>query len=125
MSEYLYISPRIDGASILTTDALSDTTERHHVVLGTSDQWTDADPLEAVTRRNDIDGVVIGLTSGILDRARLQIVQAALNRGLPAWLYWAAEQAVERVDRERLQSLSRHRRAVGRDGAARAARCTS
>jgi glycosyltransferase involved in cell wall biosynthesis/ubiquinone/menaquinone biosynthesis C-methylase UbiE len=113
MSEYLYISPRIDGASILTTDALSDTTERHHVVLGTSDHWTEANPLEAVTRRNGISGVVLGLTSGILDRARLQIVQAALDRGLPAWLYWPAEQAVERVDRERLQSLKRHRRVVG------------
>ena len=113
MSEYLYISPRVDGASILTTDALAETTERHHLVLGTSDQWTDANPLEAVTRRTGIDGVVLGLTSGILDRARLYIVQAALDRGLPAWLYWPAEQAVERVDRERLQSLKRHRRVVG------------
>jgi glycosyltransferase involved in cell wall biosynthesis/ubiquinone/menaquinone biosynthesis C-methylase UbiE len=113
MSDYLYISPRLDGASTLTTDALAGTSERHHVVLGTSDQWTDGNPLEAVSRRSGIDGVVIGLTSGVLDRPRLQLVQAALARGLPAWLYWPTEQAVERVDRERLQSLKRHRRVVG------------
>jgi glycosyltransferase involved in cell wall biosynthesis/ubiquinone/menaquinone biosynthesis C-methylase UbiE len=113
MSDYLYIGPRLEGVSTLTTEALAETTERHHVVLGTSDQWIDADPLDAVTRRAGIDGVVIGLTSGILDRARLHIVQAALDRGLSAWLYWPAEQAVERVDRERLQSLKRHRRVVG------------
>src|SRR6266516_856161 len=113
MSEYLYISPRMDGASILTTDVLSETTERHHVILGTSDEWTEMNPLGAVTHRNGIDGIVIGVSSGIPDRARLRIVEAALGRRLPVWLYWACEEAVERVDRERLQSLKRHRRAVG------------
>ncbi len=112
MSEYLYISPRLDGVSILTTDALAVTTERHQITLGNSDGWTAADPLAAVNRRGDVAGVVISLTSGIPDRVRLQIVDAALKRGLRAWLYWPAEKAVECVDREKLASLQRHRLAV-------------
>ena len=112
MSEYLYISPRMDGASSLTTDALSETTERHHLTLGTSTVWTDANPLDAVKHRTGIDGVVIGLTSGIPDYARLKIAEAALSRGLRVWLYWPGEQVVECIDRERLHSLERHRLAV-------------
>ncbi len=44
MSDYLYIGPRLDGVSTLTTDALSETTERHHVVLGVGDAVTDGEP---------------------------------------------------------------------------------
>jgi glycosyltransferase involved in cell wall biosynthesis/ubiquinone/menaquinone biosynthesis C-methylase UbiE len=114
MSEYLYVGPRVDAVSLLTTDALAQTSERHHLILGTAnDVLTGTNPLDAVRQRSGIDGVVIGLASGIPDHARLRIVEAALHRGLRAWLYWPAEQAVECVDRERLHSLRLHRRAVG------------
>src|SRR6185503_18548646 len=63
-------------------------------------------------RRSGLAGIVIGLTTGLPDRRRLEIVKAALQRGLRAWLYWPGEQAVECVDHERLQSLQRHRHAV-------------
>jgi glycosyltransferase involved in cell wall biosynthesis/ubiquinone/menaquinone biosynthesis C-methylase UbiE len=112
MSEYLYIGPRLDGVSTLTSDALSETTERHHLVLGVGDAMTAANPLEEVNRRDGLSGVVIGLASGVPDRARLEIAAAALKRGLRVWLYWPAEQAVECVDAERLQSLQRHRIAI-------------
>src|SRR5882762_7178862 len=111
MSQYLYVSPRIDSVSTLTTEALASTTERHHVVLAADDTFTAANPLDAVSR-NGIDGVVLALTGGVPDRARLRIVEAALQRGLRVWLHWPAEQAVECVDAEKLQSLQRHRRAV-------------
>ena len=112
MSDYLYISPRLDGVLMLATDALSQTTERHKVALGVGDAWTTANPLEAVNTRNGFEGVVIGLTSGIPDQARLDIATAALRRGKRVWLHWPQERAVECVNRERLDSLRRHRLAV-------------
>jgi glycosyltransferase involved in cell wall biosynthesis/ubiquinone/menaquinone biosynthesis C-methylase UbiE len=118
MSEYLYFSPRLDGYSTLTTDALEGTTERHHVTLGVGDSMTAASPLDVVRASNHtngqggISGIVIALTSGLPDRRRLEVIDAALTRGLRVWLYWPAEQAVECVDRERLESLERHRKAV-------------
>ncbi len=110
--KYLYIGPHINGVSTLTTDALSPTTERHHLTLDPGDAMIAGNPLDEVTRRNGVDGVVIGLTGGVPDRARLRIAEAALGRGLRVWLYWPNEQAVECVDDERLQSLHRLRRAV-------------
>src|SRR6266851_4254468 len=112
MNEYLYIGPRADGVATITTDALDATTERHHLTLGVDGAMTAANPLDEINGRNGVAGVVIGLTSGIPDRARLGLAEAALKRGLRVWLHWPNEQAVECVDDERLQSLQRHRRAV-------------
>jgi glycosyltransferase involved in cell wall biosynthesis/ubiquinone/menaquinone biosynthesis C-methylase UbiE len=112
MREYLYISPGADAVATLVTDALDATTERHHLVLAVGNELRAVNPLDEIHRGNGIAGVVIGLSSGIADRVRLDMVDAALARGLRVWLYWPGEQAVECVDDERLQSLQRHRRAV-------------
>ena len=118
MSQYLYFGPRLDGFFTLTTDALERTTERHHLTLGVGESMTGANPLEVVRGLNGtgaqdgINGIVIAMASGLPDRQRLEVIEAALTRGLRAWLYWPAEQAVECVDRERLESLKRHRHAV-------------
>lgn len=118
MSHYLYIGPRLDGFSTLTTDALDATTERHQIVLGIGDSMTAGNPLDAVRTvgtapdNGGVSGVVVGVTNGVPDRQRLEILEAALARGLRAWLYWQAEQAVECVDAERLESLRRHRLAI-------------
>ena len=109
MSQYLYFSPRLDGFFTLTTDALEGTTERHHLTLGVGESMTGANPLEVVRGLNGtgaqdgINGIVIAMASGLPDRQRLEVIEAALTRGLRAWLYWPAEQAVECVDRERLR----------------------
>ena len=118
MSQYLYFNPRLDGFSTLTTDALDGTTERHHLTLGVGESMTGANPLEVVRGLNGtggqdgIGGIVIALASGLPDRQRLEVIEAALTRGLRVWLHWPAEQAVECVDRERFESLKRHRHAV-------------
>jgi glycosyltransferase involved in cell wall biosynthesis/ubiquinone/menaquinone biosynthesis C-methylase UbiE len=111
-NRYLYVAPRLDGVATFSTDALTSTTERHRVVLDPGDPVAVGDVAAEVSRRTDVGGVVIGLTTGLPDRKRLDIVDQALQRGLRAWLYWPKEQAVECVDRERLQSLHRHRHAV-------------
>src|SRR5689334_12014456 len=111
-NRYLFVAPRLDGIATFSTDALTSTTERHRVVLDTGDPVAVGDVAAEVGQRNDVAGIVIGLTTGLPDRKRLDIVDQALKRGLRAWLYWPKEQAVECVDRERLQSLRRHRHAV-------------
>src|SRR5260221_10119039 len=93
MSDYLYIGPRLDGVATLKSDALSETTERHHLVLGVGDAMTAANPLEEVHRRDGLSGVVIGLASGVPDRARLGIAAGALKRGPRLWLYRPAAPA--------------------------------
>src|SRR5436305_14012194 len=112
MREYLYIGPGADSVATITTDALDATTERHHLTLGVDVAVTAANPLQAINSSNGVAGEVIGLTSGIPDRARLGMVDAALARGLRVWLYWPRQHAVESVDRARLQSLQRHRLAA-------------
>src|SRR4051812_18634001 len=111
-AEYLYVAPRLDGVALFSSSALADTTERHHLVLDIGDPTAVGDPLTEVERRSGLAGIVIGLTTGLPDRRRLDIMDAALRRGLRAWLYWPGEQAVECVDAERLHSLRRHRLAV-------------
>jgi glycosyltransferase involved in cell wall biosynthesis/ubiquinone/menaquinone biosynthesis C-methylase UbiE len=114
MNQYLYFGPRLDGHSTFTSDALQATTERHSLVLGVSEEMTAGDPLEAVrtadtTGEHGVSGIVIALTNGVPDRRRLEIIEAALGRGLRVWLYWQTEQAIECVNAERLESLRRHR----------------
>src|SRR2546425_216589 len=112
MPEYLYITPRLDGIAILSSESLADTTERHKLTLDIGAVASCVNPVPEIDRRTDLDGVVIGLTTGLLDRARLQIADAVLRRGLRLWVYWPNEEAIECVDRERLKSLWRHRNAV-------------
>jgi glycosyltransferase involved in cell wall biosynthesis/ubiquinone/menaquinone biosynthesis C-methylase UbiE len=108
---YLYIGPRLDVFAVFASDALSETTERHHVRLEIGDAISTAKPAAELKRR-DVAGVVLGMSGGVVGRLQLRLAGQALGRGLPLWLYWPDEQAVERVNGERLRSLRRHRRAV-------------
>jgi glycosyltransferase involved in cell wall biosynthesis/ubiquinone/menaquinone biosynthesis C-methylase UbiE len=111
-ARYLYVSPRLDGIAAFSSDELDGTSERHQIVLDVGHPVPVADAKAEIGRREGIAGIVIGLASGLPDRCRLEIADAALRRGQRVWLYWPGEQAVECVDRERLQSLQRHRRAA-------------
>lgn len=109
---YLYVGPRLDVVGVISSDALAGTTERHRIVLDVGLLTGTADAVGEIDRHPGVAGVVIALTSGLPDRARLDVVKAALGRGVRVWLHWPHEQAVESVDAERLQSLQRHRCAV-------------
>jgi len=114
-NEYLYIGPRLDGFAMLAADAevlLDGTTERHKVTLDIGDLTGGRPPLAELHDRNGLQGVVIGLSSGLPNRSQLEMAEAALKRKLRVWLYWPGEHAVECVDDERLESLRRHRLAV-------------
>jgi len=112
MTDYLYIAPRGDGIAVVTTDRLDATTERHEVILSPGPVEPTANLLDAIRQRNDLNGVVIAMSTGLPGRRELQMIEAVLRRRLRAWLYWPEERAVEAVDDERLQSLERHRLAI-------------
>jgi glycosyltransferase involved in cell wall biosynthesis/ubiquinone/menaquinone biosynthesis C-methylase UbiE len=111
-SQYLYIAPRLDGFAIVADEALAATTERHKLALDVKELATGKSPLDELGARNGLAGVIIGLATGLPNRAQLEMAAAALKRRLRVWLYWPGEHAVECVDEERLESLRRHRRAV-------------
>src|SRR4051812_40649137 len=92
-SRYLYVAPRLDGVAVFESSALADTTERHHLVLSTGDPIATGDVAGEIDRHLDVTGVVVGLTTGLPDRQRLEILDRALRRGRRAWLYWPREQA--------------------------------
>src|SRR4051812_34820482 len=92
-SDYLYVSPRLDGVAVFSTDALDGTTERHRVCLEPGHPTPTVDPLASLNGGNRIRGVVIGLSSGLPDRRRLELAADALARGLRVWLHWPDEQA--------------------------------
>ena len=106
---YLYVGRRLDVVAVFATDALTATTERHRVLLDVGALAATTDVIRELDRHPGIAGVVIALTGGLVDRARLRIARVALGRGLRVWLHWPNEHAVEYVDLERLQSLHRHR----------------
>jgi glycosyltransferase involved in cell wall biosynthesis/ubiquinone/menaquinone biosynthesis C-methylase UbiE len=112
IARYLYVGPRLDVAGVISSDILSGTTERHPVLLDVGVLTGAGNVVAEIDRHPGIAGVVIGMSSGLPDRAKLHVTHAALRRGLRVWLYWPNEQAVECVDAERLQSLRRHRRAA-------------
>jgi ubiquinone/menaquinone biosynthesis C-methylase UbiE len=100
----LYVAPDLRHAGTFTNDALAATRERHHLCLA-------APPLQAaaaVTPPSDASGVIFELASGLPTDAHLRAVADTLRSGRRAWLFWPAEQAVECVDAERLESLRRH-----------------
>jgi len=106
---YLYVGRGLDVVAVFATDALTAKTERHRVLLDVGALTATTDVIGELDRHPGITGVVIALTSGLVDRARLRIIRDALGRGLGVWLHWPNEHAVEYVDLERLRSLHRHR----------------
>ena len=101
-------SPRICGtASWFEQASLAATTERHHIELAAPALEAIADPLDELRRRT-ADGAVFALSTGIPNRSQLDAIAHVLRSGTRAWIYFPAEQAIECVDEERLESLHRH-----------------
>ena len=108
---YLYVAPDLLRAVLFTNASLEQTTERHPVVFDIPPVQPVADILEEL-RRSQAGGVVFELAEGLPSARHLQLVGEVLRSDRRAWIYWPAEQAVECVDVERLQSLHRHVTAV-------------
>ena len=96
---------------LFSNASLAQTTERHPVVFDIPPVQPVADILEEL-RRSQAGGVVCELTNGLPSARHLHLMAEVLGSDRRAWIYWPAEQAVECVDTERLQSLRRHVTAV-------------
>jgi glycosyltransferase involved in cell wall biosynthesis/SAM-dependent methyltransferase len=109
---YLYFGVNLDAATEIATDALLPGCDRTRLVLDPGPLGAIGDPVAELDRHAGIGGVVVATSSGIAGRRRLRLFKAAQRRGLPLWLHWVGERAVEAVDAERLRSLVRLRWAV-------------
>ena len=112
MTQYLYIGSDLHGTAVVSSGELTGATGRREIALDPGALTPTADAIGELDRHHGASGVVIASTSGVIDRARLRIARAALRRGLPVWLHWPHERAVECLDVDRLQALARLRRAV-------------
>ena len=104
---YLYFEPTLQSFGLVQDDRPASFTERHHFRLPVV-SLAAADSLERELDKHATVGLIVGLDSGLPGRRQMKLVREALRRGLPAFLYWPAENAIEVVDRLRLNSLWRH-----------------
>ena len=108
---YLYFTSDLQRAGAFEHTSLAETTERHHIELGVTPLAAVADP-SAELSRSGTAGSVFELASGLPSERHLELMNDVLRSGRRAWLYWPAEQAVECVNHERLQSLRRQLKGV-------------
>jgi ubiquinone/menaquinone biosynthesis C-methylase UbiE len=104
---YLYFAPDLRQAGVFEDASLAATTERHHIEICPPPLGPVTDVSIALAR-SDAAGAVFELRSGLPSRRHLELVDQLLRAGRRAWLFWPDEQAVECMDRERLDSVRRH-----------------
>ena len=103
---YVYFTSDLQRGGVFEDLSLAGTTERHHIELGVTELGALADP-SAEVARSTAAGAVFELASGLPSERHLRVIDQILRGGRRAWLYWPAEQAIECVDQERLDSLRR------------------
>jgi ubiquinone/menaquinone biosynthesis C-methylase UbiE len=111
VNSYVYFAPDLQRAGRLADVSLSETTERHHVELPAPALQPLSDPSAEVSR-SSAAGAVFELASGLPSEPQLRLIAHVLRSGGQAWVYWPAEETIERVDNERWLSLRRHVKAV-------------
>jgi SAM-dependent methyltransferase len=104
---YAYFSSDLSRAGVFDDASLAPTTERHHVDL-VPPKLEGVDDAAAALARLAAEGAVFELSSGLPSERHLQLIEQQLRTRRRAWLFWPAEQALECVDDERLNSLSTH-----------------
>jgi hypothetical protein len=88
------------------------TTERHRMQLPAAEGAPVGDVAAWLAAHPDVRGVVLSVPTGYAGRQHLSLAGRLLRGGHAAWFYWPGEQAIERVDDERLRSGWRHWLAV-------------
>jgi len=111
MARYLYISSDLSRSGLFESNELAATTERHKMSLAVPPLGNGAADA-ALALAGDIDGAVLQLTLGFLNRAQLRVGGAVLRADKRFWIHWPAEDVVECVDSERLQSFRKHRSGI-------------
>ncbi|HET7697845.1 MAG TPA: methyltransferase domain-containing protein [Vicinamibacterales bacterium] len=86
------------------------TTERHRLELPATGGGAAVigDVLAWLSTHPEVRGAVLPVPTGYAGRQHLALAGRLLRAGYAAWFYWPPEQALERVDDERLRSGWRH-----------------
>lgn len=103
----LYLAANGD-LGVVDDARLDGMTERHKIDLAVEPSSWSGDPTATLAREPQLAGVVLEMPFGWVGRDRLRIAGATLAHRRTAWAYWPLEQAIERLDEERLSSLWRH-----------------
>lgn len=101
---YLYVAPNLGAAGVATAQHLQRTTERHRVELPVPPLDTCLDPIEALSKRPDLLGVVVALERGWPGSSHLGFMARALAAGRRAWFYWPSASTLEVIDAAALHS---------------------
>jgi len=104
---YVYFNSDLSRVGVFDSASLAPTTERHHIDLAPP-RLEGVDDAAAALARLAAEGAVFELSSGLPSKRHLQLIEQQLRTRRRAWLFWPAEQALECVDDERLNSLSAH-----------------
>ena len=108
MDQYLYVAPNLGEVATVENGELAATEDRHKVSIAVSETIVCLDLRAELSRRANLKGVVIALDRGWPGASHLRFAAAVRKRGLRAWFYWPAEEAVEALDDERIASFWRH-----------------
>jgi glycosyltransferase involved in cell wall biosynthesis/ubiquinone/menaquinone biosynthesis C-methylase UbiE len=108
MDRYLYVSPNLGEVATFESSELAATEDRHRIALSIPATVVCLDLDGELSRRGNTKGVVIALDRGWPGASHIRFASRAMSRGLRAWFYWPAEEAVEALDAERLASFWRH-----------------
>jgi len=108
MDQYLYVAPNLGEIATIEGAELAASEDRHKVALRVTETIVCLDPRAEIGKRPNLKGVVIALERGWAGPSHLRFAGAVRKRGLRAWFYWPAEEAVESLDDERMASFWRH-----------------
>ncbi len=107
LSSYLFVDTDLVSAGRVEVPDLHLLTDRHRYNLDIPTLQPIANPWDSLVEKN-ANGLIIELSRGWVSWWQLRLIKRVLKSGRAAWLYWPGEEAIERVDMARVQSLFRH-----------------
>ncbi len=107
LSSYLFVDTDLVSAGRVEVPDLHLLTDRHRCNLDIPTLQPITNPWDSLVEEN-ANGLIIELSRGWVSWWQLRLIKRVLKSGRAAWLYWPSEEAIERVDMTRVQSLFRH-----------------
>ena len=95
------------GVGMLRDPQLASFTERHKIDIGLPALYPVEDPCREM-HRQAAQGLVVDLGRGCPQRFHFKLAAHVLSQQAEVWFYWPAEQAIEKIDQEKLYSYWRH-----------------
>lgn len=105
----LYVDPELAACARFRDERLDGFSERHHFTMREQLRFEPFSDLGEALNKQDASALIVVLPTGLPSRSRIRLLREGLKRELDTFVYWPAEDAIERVDDERLSSFVRHR----------------